>query len=126
MIQFKAKSMTNAKTKKTFYYPQIANVEVQTLSDIIPLMEKMCTLTRADIKAVLTAVEYAVKEQLISGSSVRLGNIGSFRPTIKCSGGSESADGVTTANIKSVRCRFTPSVKLSSAMEKSELSFQKV
>ena len=64
------------------------------------------TATPSDVKAVIDAMEYEIIEAIKDGKSVRLGTLGSFRPTIK-SEGAESAATWSTNMIKSVNVRFT-------------------
>ncbi|MCI7645820.1 MAG: hypothetical protein MSS47_05845, partial [Bacteroidales bacterium] len=65
---------------------------------------------------------------LSDGHSVRLGDLGSFRPTLSAYT-FDSPEEVTAAGIKHVRTRFTPGTRLVAAMRTgvgSGLTFGKV
>lgn len=49
-------------------------------------------MSSADVKAVLDALQYEVIDALQNGNSVRLGDLGSFRLSIKANGSNPSAE----------------------------------
>ena len=69
------------------------------------------TVTRADVLAVLASIKQELVSCIRNGQSVTLGEIGTFRFTIKCKG-AVTKDKFTGDNIKSVLVRFLPSSKL--------------
>lgn len=111
MINFYPVPRKNPTNKVVKYYAQPSAVSVVTLDQITDRIEKRSTVSSADAKAVLDALQYEIKEALLAGCSVRLGDLGSFRPTL-ASRGMTTADEVTSASVKAVRVRFTPSTKL--------------
>lgn len=123
MIQFVTRSKKNPKTANVAYYAQMGPTNAMTFDDVAEEIEKMCTVTDADIKAVLMGLETSVISALKRGQTVRLGSLGSFRPTLS-STSAETAEKVTASNIKRVRCRFTPGSKLANALQLSNLEFQ--
>ena len=52
-----------------------------SLAQIVKRVEKRSTVSSADVKAVLDALQYEVMEALENGNTVRLGDLGSFRLT---------------------------------------------
>lgn len=82
-----------------------------TIDTITQRIEKRTTVSSADAKAVLDALEYEIKEALIEGHSVRLGDLGTFRVTIQGEGALNRADH-TAKNISHLKCVFKPSVRL--------------
>lgn len=67
-------------------------------------------------KGALDAIEYELKQALLNGNTVRLGDLGSFSITVT----SEAADtkaNVSAANIKRVCVKFYPSVSLMRDMQ---------
>ena len=126
MIQFKVRQMKNQKTEEVYFFPAVTNLETSKIKEVVSQIEKQCTLTRADVKSVLLALEYVVTQQLQAGHTIRLGNLGSFRPTIVAGYGSDSPSGVTSKNIKAVRCRFTPSAALQLSLQKSNVELERV
>jgi len=75
------------KTGKLLYYPQLVTPVADDHMHIIERIEKKCTLASADVKAVVDALEVEIIDSLRQGRSVRLGDLGSFRPTLRCSAG---------------------------------------
>lgn len=66
-----------------------------------------CTYDRADITAILTKAVDCLREQLLLGNKVCLGELGSFHNELTTVGAA-TADAFTAANIKTVRVRWTP------------------
>ena len=111
-------------TNKIRYYMLVAPVKPVELGDIAARIERTSTVSSADIKAVLDALQYEVREQIKAGHSVRLGDLGSFRPTIACKG-MDKAEDLTVRNIKRVRVQFTPSATLEKELSPAFVSFTK-
>ena len=107
MIHYYPQKRKNIRTQTFAYYPQIAPVRPMMLEDIAEAITEVCTVTRHDIKAVLSALQDQVIKAMQNGNSIRLGDLGSFRPTLS-SKGSATSEQVTSHNIKRVHCRFTP------------------
>lgn len=111
-------------TNKIRYYMLVAPVKPVELGDIAARIERTSTVSSADIKAVLDALQYEVREQIKAGHSVRLGDLGSFRPTIACKG-MDKAEDLSVRNIKRVRVQFTPSATLEKELSPAFVSFTK-
>ena len=125
MINFYAarrKNMTDGTIK---YYPHIAPTQPVSRSEIIRAIEKVTSLSSSDIKSCLDALEYQIVEHLRQGHSVRLGDLGSFRPTLNVYTYDKSDD-VNAAGIKRVRARFTPSGEMVRQLALHNMSFQRV
>ena len=127
MIPYIAKAKKNPITKEVKYYAQIAHCDPVHLLDVTDSISQKCTVTEHDVKAVLSALEYAIAKRLANGESVRFGDLGSFRPTIKGTP-SDTAENCSTANIEAVRTRYTQSGRLNTIFngEMSFLKFEKV
>ena len=54
-----------------------------SLAQVIKRVEKRSTVSSADVKAMLDALQYEVIDALQNGNTVRLGDLGSFRLSIK-------------------------------------------
>lgn len=125
MIKYVIRAKKNPITKEVKYYPQMAPSTPVTLAQIVKRIEKRSTVSSADVKAVLDALQYEVIDALQDGNSVRLGDLGSFRLTIKADG-SETAAGAkaTGANaIKAVNVQFTKSGEMGRALRVDSLEF---
>ena len=124
-IKYRIAERQNPLTKTLQYYAQVMPVEPLTLEDIAEGIEKTSTVSSADIKAVLDALQFEVIRALRAGNSVRLGDLGSFRPTL-ASRSALSADAFTIANLKGVRVRFTPSSRMESELKLDRVSVRLV
>lgn len=94
--------------------------DIRTLSDRIELM---CTVTRADVMAVLVALEATVSECLSNGEIVRLGDLGSLQMSLS-SKGAPSAKEFNSSMIGNSRILFRPGETLK-AMQKT-LRYERV
>lgn len=112
MITLTVRSKKNFKLNKKQFYPQIAPATPIGINDVAGQIEKQSTVSLADIKGVLDALQEVVLEAMADGYSVRLGALGSFRPTLKAVKSREKQEDVSADDIKDVRVRFTPSAVL--------------
>ena len=123
MIQYIIRSLKNPHSGELKLYPVIAPTGTMTKQQVIDVIERTTTLTSADIKACLDALEWAIVDAMKDGKSVRLGDLGSFRPTITADGTAD-LEKCNASLIKRVRVRFTPSGRMSTLMVKKNLKFQ--
>ena len=73
------------------YYAQVVLAPEMKQKQIVEQIADRCTLTGSDIKAVLDALMVVIKRNLANGSPVRLGDLGSFRPSVSGKGTEEAA-----------------------------------
>ena len=106
-MKYKVVERKKPGTQDFKYYGTVVLGEPVGLRAIIKEIEEKCTLTQADIVAVLFALESAVSKHLLNGQSVRFGTLGSFRPTITSEGASAGSVWAPTM-VKKVRAVFTP------------------
>ena len=118
MIPYIVKSMKKPGTDQKKFYIQIAPTVPLTLEQIAKHISSRCTVTETDCLAVLNELETEVITAARNGNSVRLGKLGSFRPTISSAGVATAAD-VKISNVKAVRCRFNPGSRLRAALHLS-------
>lgn len=105
------------------YYAQAQARGVMSIRMMAERIQKSCTVTRADIMAVLVALSEVVTEGLQNGEIVRLGDLGSFQ--IGLSGtGAVTKDEYSASQIEKVRINFRPGADLIAAI--SGLSYQRV
>ena len=123
MIPYIIRSLKNPNTGALKLFPMIAPTGTMTKQQVIEVIERTTTLTSADIKACLDALEWAIVDAMKDGKAVRLGDLGSFRPTITADGTTE-LEKCNASLIKRVRVRFTPSGRMSALMVKQNLKFQ--
>lgn len=94
-----------------FYAQAQARGDV-TIREMSERMQKTCTVTRADVAAVLTGLEDVIIEALQGGEIVRLGDLGTFQ--IGVSGaGAEKEEDYDPSLISKARINFRPGIALS-------------
>lgn len=94
-----------------------ANAVLQ-MSDIAQHIARHgCVYGRADIEAVISKVADCVREQLLAGNQVVLGDLGKFELSLKCEGADAADKFNPDANIKDVQVRWRPSKMLKNLRE---------
>ena len=104
------------------YYASAQSSGEMTLAKLTTQIEKVSTVSGADIRAVLYAMVDVMKTAMADGQIVRLGDLGSLRINI-ASNGEETAEKVSAKSIKSARTIFTPGSELKSQLK--NLKFEK-
>jgi predicted histone-like DNA-binding protein len=92
--------------EKKFYASTVANGEM-TLNKLTNSIEKISTVSGADIRAVVYAMVDVMKDALADGQIVRLGDLGSLRISIS-SQPEDTAEAVNANSIKGAKTIFTP------------------
>jgi len=119
-VERKNPSLKNAPIK---YYAQAqASGDVDS-DEMATRIEKNCTVTRADMAAVLTALEDTIVEGLEKGEIVRLGKLGSFQIGLNGKGADTEKDFSTTL-ITKAKINFRPGTALSKIL--TGLSYTRV
>lgn len=96
--------------QKKFYASVVINGEL-TLEDLTKAIEKICTVSGADIRAVLYALVDVSVDNLAKGTIVRLGDLGSLRISISSEGKAKAAD-INGDAVKNVSIIFTPGPRI--------------
>lgn len=124
-IKFKAVPKAQPGVKgggdKKFYANPVYTGEI-TLDQLTEKIEKISTVSGADIRAVLYALVDVIPAELANSQIVRVGDLGSFRVSLS-SDGEETEEKVTATNVKGTKILFTPGEKLK-AMQ-NNLKFEK-
>ena len=126
MIKYVIQAKRNpANPEQTKYYPQMAPSTPITLAQVVKRIEKRSTVSSADVKAVLDALQYEVVEALADGNSIRLNDLGSFRLTITANGVDSAAEAKKQGArlIKQVNVKFTKSTAMRDALDVRNLDF---
>jgi len=109
-MQYKVHAKKSPQTGDVKYYPVVAlSKEPMKLEAIISEIVEATGVTRPDVKAVIAALEQRIIAALRDSKSFRMGDLGSFRPTIEATEGCTAAKDVNASHIKAVHVRFTPS-----------------
>ena len=75
------------------------------------IMQRNCTLKKADIVAVISELIETMADQLQDSKRVKLNGFGSFKIGIRGEGADSAADFSTSKNIKDLHVLFQPEVK---------------
>ena len=105
------------------YYGHVqANGDV-SLREMSERIQASCTVTKAEVYAVLVAMEDVIIDALKSGEIIRLGDLGTFQIGISSKGALTEED-YDDSLIKKARINFRPGVALVGIL--TNLSYQKV
>ena len=126
MIRYKIVSRKNPSTKAEKFHPALVPPAPIDSQKIIDRIEKKCTLASSDIKAVVDALEVELIDALRDGNAVRLGDLGSFRPSLR-SKGVEKKEDVNASQITRMHVVFVPALRVKRALDvkTGELQFSK-
>ena len=105
------------------YYGRVqanGDVNVREMSERI---QQSCTVHKADVQAVLLALEDVITDALKSGEIVRLGDLGTFQIGISSKGAATEED-YDASLIKKARINFRPGLALTGVL--TNLSYKKV
>lgn len=107
------------------YYAQSAAGTHVTLAQIAKRVEKRSTVSSADVKAVLDALQYEIIETLAAGDSVRLGDLGSFHTTLRSAGAATAAEARSKGAelVQKINVHFTPSTTMKEALSTTAIDF---
>ena len=91
------------------YYPAAIVVGTPvTTKTVARRLSAMCTVTYADVMAVLGELAGVVADYMAQGKSVRLDGLGTFRYTLKTKGVEDEADFDFHKQLRAVRVQFVP------------------
>ena len=107
MIIYKTVKRRNPSTASVKYYAAVCDTRPFELEDIAEQIQAKCTIHSSDVLAVLRCLQETVIEGLRDGKSVRLGDLGCFRPTVS-SDGFDTPDEVTHKALKPVQATPDP------------------
>lgn len=89
------------------YYAFLERGDNVSFDELISFIGKMSGINEPYIVAVLRTLEKVIIEQLSHGRYVHIGRIGTFYLSLK-SNGVETAEGLSSRDITSMRIRFRP------------------
>ena len=105
------------------YYAQAQARGNVNIREMAARIQSTCTVTKADVYAVLVALEDVIVEALQNGEIVRLGELGTFQLSLSGKGAATEED-FDTSLIKKARINFRPGLTLADML--GSLSFSKV
>ena len=104
------------------YYATSVFTGEKNLEQLTKSIEKISTVSGADIRAVLYAMVDVITEELSDSQIVRLGELGSLRLNVSSEGKDASKD-INASAIRSTKLVFTPGKKLKEMQQ--TLKFEK-
>lgn len=93
------------------YYAQAVNNGYVAFDELCGEIAENCTLTSADVKAVMDRMNYILDKNLKAGRIVQFGEIGNFRLAVDSAGAATTKE-FSTSLIKKPKIVFTPGSKL--------------
>ena len=105
------------------YYAQVQTSGDVSMREMCERIEQSCTVTKADVYAVLVAMENVIIDALKGGEIVRLGDLGTLRVSLSSKGALTEKE-YNTSLITRKRILFRPGTVLSEAM--ANLTFMKL
>lgn len=107
--------------EKKFYASPVMNGEL-TLAGLTKTIEKISTVSGADIRAVLYGMVDVITDSLADGKIIRLGELGSLRVSIS-SEGKATAEEVNAGCVKNSKIIFSPGIDIKKVLD--DLEFEK-
>ncbi len=109
------------------FYGQTVDNGIVTLEDIARNISSRVTIQRADVEAALRAFVIVMRNNFLRGNSVRLDNVGVFKPTVKTSG-SDTQDSWDTSYIKALNIRYrrAGAIREKLSLDNPDVTFQRV
>lgn len=83
-----------------------------------------CVYSRGDIAAILTMAVDCIKEQILAGNAVQLGDLGKFSARLTCKGAPSFEEFNSQAHIRKVNVRWAPGTLFKNL--KDEAVFERV
>ena len=105
------------------YYGQVQSTGDVNIREMATRIQANCTVTKADVYAVLVALEDVITDALKGGEIVRLGDLGTFQIGISSKGAATEED-YDVSLIQKARINFRPGLGLTSVL--TNLSYKKV
>ena len=93
------------------WYPRAVITETIDTDKLAEIMQRNCTVKKADILAVISELIETMADQLQDSKRVKLNGFGSFKIGITGEGADKAADFSVSKNIKGLHVLFQPEVK---------------
>ncbi len=126
MIRYKIQAKVNPRNlNEVKYYPQIIPASVRNVDTIIKHITERTSLTKGDVRAVIAALEYELIDAFENGDIVRLGDIGTFRPTLSSKGVATTKEARSQGSnlIKGLNIKYLKSKEMKNSLRLSSLKF---
>ena len=107
LFTLKQNNIKNNKSYNKWYAHTIKQGEL-SLEEIERNIQNRCSVTRADVKAVITALQEEVESGLKDGKVVNLGELGKFHLSIRSECVDRPEDFSVQKHVKAIVCKYTP------------------
>ena len=108
MLKYNVIARKNPINKSVKFHAKLTSPNVIRFQQLATSISEKCTVTIHDVKAVLSALEQEIVNNLRNGATVRLGDLGTFHATLSTTGVTNRED-FTAKNINRVNVRFLAS-----------------
>ena len=127
MLKYKVVTRLNPKTDATLYAAQLVPVNPVDEEQFASMIAEHCSMTQADVRAVLESFTKNVTRFMRNGNSVKLDGLGTFWANIKAKS-TKRLEEFSDANIEGLKMVFRPDALIYKHLQKSNplLRFQRV
>lgn len=101
---------------KDKWYARAVNVGTIDTDGLVEEIEKICTVTDADVLAVIRALIYVMKKKLQESYRVKINDFGSFKVAISTKPAESAKDFNARKNVVGTRILFQPNVRYQDGM----------
>lgn len=124
MINYSIYSMPNPqKREEVKFYGRAQYNNVMGINEFAQhIASHGCVYSRADIAAILTLAVDCIREQLLAGQKIELGDLGAFYLTLACNGADSATDFHPDIHIKGVKVRWSPGVHFTNLVQEAEFN----
>lgn len=116
---YQSKNRQNSSYNK--WFARAVWMNTVTENELARKIQQRCTLTRADILAVLSELEEVMCEELGNSNRVKLQHLGTFKLGMSCKPSDNIQDFSVVRNVKNVHVLFQPEVKITAGMRNKPL-----
>ncbi|HBL73883.1 MAG: DNA-binding protein [Bacteroidetes bacterium GWF2_42_66] len=110
---------TNPEAPKK-WYPVLKSLGMVPEKEVAKQISDETTLNPKEAEIALAQFQKVMIRNLLEGRTVQLGDWGSFHLTLSGTG-SDTKEGVTSANVTKINIRFNPGRELTEAISKAQL-----
>lgn len=125
-MKYSVRAQKSIQTGNVVYYPVLAQCKTVGMESLINEIETLCTLSEPDLRAVIEAFKKHIVDSTVNGRSVQVPMLGIFAPSFGRVVTQKDRTKVSAKDVKYVRCRFRPSVRMKAALKADMLKFEKV
>lgn len=116
-ITLKSRLQNVAITGTQLYVTKPVTYSLISERDLVNHASEDSGVPKAMMRAAFDAIMLQVKELLLNGHSIQLGNLGTMRFSIRCKACDDPRD-ISVNNVKTRRIVFTPSVEMKNEIKK--------